>query len=280
MKLQKEHRGNFFEILDGLLHKVERKVISYKKLGLCPGETYANPDDAPRTATIFNGFPGKKVCVPVRKGDPEGHRWCSAEPLWINWDQASVCYLQNAPESRWQGYSFFFLPGVTWTLHANHVALKARVQPPCVFDASGSRLTPIGNLLTVNQFLALLSSDLFSYIVKKFVKNTQDYEVNDLRMAPIVVPSRSQAKELESLANCAIKAKELSLKNAEPAAELVTYCRNLVERQQTAPAYLQPRPQILLLHTSEDCLAIIELAVNWAVERLYGVEGLGPFHEF
>lgn len=28
------------------------------------------------------------------------------------------------------------------------------------------------------------------------------------------------------------------------------------------------------------CLDIIELAVHWAVERLYGVEGYGPFNEF
>jgi len=25
---------------------------------------------------------------------------------------------------------------------------------------------------------------------------------------------------------------------------------------------------------------VIELAVHWAVERLYGVEGYGPFNEF
>jgi len=29
-----------------------------------------------------------------------------------------------------------------------------------------------------------------------------------------------------------------------------------------------------------DCLDIIEFAVHWAVERLYVVEGYGPFNEF
>jgi hypothetical protein len=28
------------------------------------------------------------------------------------------------------------------------------------------------------------------------------------------------------------------------------------------------------------CLAGLELAVNWEAEKLYGVEGLGPFDEF
>jgi hypothetical protein len=27
-------------------------------------------------------------------------------------------------------------------------------------------------------------------------------------------------------------------------------------------------------------LAVLELAVNWDAEKLYGVEGLGPFDEF
>jgi len=35
-----------------------------------------------------------------------------------------------------------------------------------------------------------------------------------------------------------------------------------------------------LLETPADCLAVVELMVNWEVEKLYGVEGLGPFDEF
>ncbi|MBI2842517.1 MAG: hypothetical protein HYX78_03875 [Armatimonadetes bacterium] len=47
-----------------------------------------------------------------------------------------------------------------------------------------------------------------------------------------------------------------------------------------APAYLHPSAELRLLATAEDCLATIELAVNWEAEKLYGVEGLGPFDEF
>ena len=34
-----------------------------------------------------------------------------------------------------------------------------------------------------------------------------------------------------------------------------------------------------LLTTVSDCIEAIELAVNWSAERLYGVEGIGPFYE-
>jgi len=54
----------------------------------------------------------------------------------------------------------------------------------------------------------------------------------------------------------------------------------LVKEQQHAPKYLQPRPQLFLLDSSEECLHAIELAVQWEVEKLYGVEGMGQFEEF
>jgi hypothetical protein len=285
-QLHKEHNGDFFKVYAGLVEEAVRRSMASAKLGLRSGETYDDPDDAPRIAAIYSGLVGQRTWVPFRKGDPEGNKWATAEPLFIDWNENLVGWLWNhsgRPEANMpviRNAHLYFTSGVTWTLHANHVGLKARWQPDCIFDASGSRLTPIGHAVSANQFLAILNADLFSFIIKKLIKNTQDYEINDLRMAPIVIPGRSQAKELETLATWAIKAKELSLNNSEPSVELVTFCKELAENQISAPRYLQPNPQLLLLHTADDCLAIIELAVNWAVERLYGVEGFGPFDEF
>ena len=279
-RLLLEEHGDFFTVFTALFASTSTRTVSLRELGLQPGESYHDPSDSPRVAAIFNGFQGKRHWVPFRKGDTEGHRWTTPDPLYIDWTDSNVRYLQTAPEARWQGHSFFFLPGVTWTRHGNHVALKGRLQPGCVFDANGSRLTPFGGVVTTNELLAILNTDLFSYIVKKFVKNTQDYEINDLRMAPIVIPTVSQSEELGSLAKLAIDAKEQSLKHDEPTVSLVRDCQRLTERQADAPTYLQPDSQIVLLHTADDCLAIVELAINWVVERLYGVEGLGPFNEF
>lgn len=43
---------------------------------------------------------------------------------------------------------------------------------------------------------------------------------------------------------------------------------------------MRPSAQGLLLETSADCLEVIEKAVDWEAEQLYGVEGQGPFDEF
>ena len=47
-----------------------------------------------------------------------------------------------------------------------------------------------------------------------------------------------------------------------------------------APAYLKPPAQLTFENVAQDCLDIIELAINWEAEKLYGVEGWGPFDDF
>ncbi len=62
---------------------------------------------------------------------------------------------------------------------------------------------------------------------------------------------------------------------------LAAFCRTAKDTLVAgAPAYLRPDAQEQLLATPESCLAVIELTVNWEAEKLYGVEGLGPFDEF
>jgi hypothetical protein len=271
----------FCELCQALQTWAKEKRKSGKILALRSAESYVDPTDAPRIATIYNGLGGRAQFVPFRKGDPEGNRWIDNEPLFVDWSRSSVAWLSTAPEARWQGHKMFFTAGVTWSLHANHVAVKSRHQQPCVFDASGSRLTTSAALMDAEVFLAILNSDAFSFFLKKFIKHNQDVEINDLRMMPLVMPTRGQEKRLKELATLAMEAKRLTFAGATPPNELAAVVRDLsAELTGKAPAYLHPSAQLRLLHTAVDCLATIELAVNWEAEQLYGVEGLGPFDEF
>ena len=157
----------FCELCQELQRWVKEKRKSWKVLGLRSAENYDDPADAPRIATIYNGLYGHAQFVPFRKGDPEGNRWVDNEPLFIDWSRASVNWLSDAPEARWQGHKFFFTSGVTWTAVANHVAMKARFQEPCVFDADSMRLTPKASVIEPLAFLALLNSDLVSFFKNK-----------------------------------------------------------------------------------------------------------------
>ncbi|HAO77612.1 MAG TPA: hypothetical protein DCQ92_01310, partial [Verrucomicrobia subdivision 3 bacterium] len=261
--------------------KATKEMIPRKTLGLRSAEDYVEPADAPRVATIYNGLYGRAQFVPFRKGDPEGNRWIDNEPLFVDWSRASVDWLSTASEARWQGHKFFFTSGVTWTAVANHVAMKARFQEPCVFDADSMRLTPKASVIEPLAFLALLNSDLVSFFKMKFTKHTQKWEIGDLRQLPLVMPTRGQEKRLKELAEQAMEAKRLTFAGATPPNKLAASVRALAdELAAKAPAYLHPSAQLKLLHTAADCLAVLELAVNWETEKLYSVEGLGPFDEF
>lgn len=267
----------------GLKHSSIPRLV----LGLRSSEDYRDPADAPRIATIYNGLSGRGQFVPFRKGDPEGNRWLDNEPLFIDWSRANVLWLfanSGHPEPGMpviRNAHLYFTGGVTWSLHANHVAVKARLQEPCVFDASGSRLTPAPGLMGAPIFLALLNSDVISFFLKKFIKHNQDVEINDLRMMPLVMPTKAQAERLEMLAIQAMEAKRLTFTAETVPHSLAASVRELSQQLlDSAPAYLRPSAQAILLTTAADCLHILELAVNWEAERLYGVEGLGPFDEF
>lgn len=281
------NNGDFESVVEPLKNKFHQ----IRELGLKRGEIYrivnqleiANPylwDESTCGRVIEEGLEGIQTWVPFRKGDPEGNKWTDNEPLFINWSRENAEYLSKAPEARWQGTAFFFTEGVTYTLLGNHTSLKAKLQPKCVFDAGASRLTPTYEPISISCFLAILNSDLFSFIIKKFIKNTAAFEISDLRMSPIVIPDKTLSLELETLAKRAIEAKELTFKKTQPPEELIAYCLKLAEKQKSAPEYLRPSKQLKLITTADDCLNIIELAVHWAVEKLYGVEGYGPFNEF
>ena len=259
----------------------EMRMSKSEVIGLRSSEDYEDPADGPRIATIYNGLSGRGQFVAFRKGDPDGSRWVDNEPLYCEWTTTAVNWLSSSPLARWQGHKFFLTAGVTWTAVANHVAMKARYQEPCIFDADSMRLTPVPGTISAKVFLALLNSDVVSFFKMRFIQHTQKWEIGNLRQLPIVMPTRSQHRRLEELADLCIEAKRVEFTNNPPSNELVARTRSIGEELRSdGPGYLHPGAQDFLLATPRHCLAVLGNAVNWEAEKLYGVEGLGPFDEF
>jgi hypothetical protein len=264
-----------------------KRLISREVLKLYSGESYRDPADAPRVATIHNGLSGRGAFVPFRKGDPEGSRWVDNEPLFIEWSSEHVRWLfdnsgrsePNMPVVR--NAHLYLTNGITYTLLGNHVPLKAKLQPPCIFDAGASRLTPIIASISANALLSIFNADVFSYALKKFQKHTAAFEITDLRMMPVVIPTYAREKYLSDLAGRAIETRRAIFNGQTPSNDLTAFVRGVSRSLMSgAPEYLRPDAQMLLLETAQDCLETIQLAVNWEAEKLYEVEGLGPFDEF
>lgn len=252
-RLVRKHR-NFPELADAMKEEFRDWT---ETLGFLRGEIYriVRKEEVADVESLSEeerkqGIKAHKFWVPFRKGDPEGNRWVSFDPLYICWSRENVSWLSDRsnPLPRWQGYRFFFTEGITWTAVANHVALKARIQPKCVFDADSMRLTPVSETISPHAFLSILNSDLFSYIKWRFLKNTQKYEIGDLRLVPLVWPTKAQERTLAELAQKAIELQTRVLKNGDKEAEI--------------------------------SLGHLETALNDLVETVYGVAGLGPFNEF
>lgn len=126
-----------------------------------------------------------------------------------------------------------------------------------------------------------MNSDIFSFFLKRFVAHTWMAQLNDLRQMVLVLPTPSQESELAELARQCMAMKRAAYASAsldqEQVAEVRAWARRL---QQEAPAYLHPSAQMNLAVSPEDCLTLLERAVSWRAEILYGVEGEGPFDEF
>ena len=200
----------------------------------------------------------------------------------IDWSSESVDFLATNSSARWQGQDYFFLPGVSWTRGANHVPIKVKHIEPAIMDVNAMKLSPIRtSRLTPDYLLAIFNSDVFSYFLKKFIAHTWMAQISDVRMMPIVIPSRAQHTRVQELAKLCIEAKRAEFTNTPPPNSLVARTREIAgELQADAPACLRPSAQQILLETPHDCLAVLESAVNFEAEKLYGVEGLGPFDEF
>ncbi|MBI2844473.1 MAG: Eco57I restriction-modification methylase domain-containing protein [Armatimonadetes bacterium] len=144
-----------------------RRKAAKDAIGPRSSENYTDPADAPRIAIVYNGLSGRGQWLPFRKGDPEGNRWTDNEPLYILWSRSNVSWLfensgrsaPNMPVIR--NAHLYLTPGVTYTLLGNHVALKAKIQDPCVFDAGASRLTPVLPLVSPYCLLAIFNSNVF-----------------------------------------------------------------------------------------------------------------------
>ena len=258
-----------------------------KAMGLRSSEFYDDAADVTRIAVIYNGFYGARCWLPYSKGDSEGNRWVDNQMLYIDWSCPTVNWLFGSSGKSGKGMpvmrnpQFYLLDGVSWSDTGNHVPLKSRLMPSSVNDVKSMRLNPVHPSISAMTFLAILNSNVFSFFCKKYINNTAMYQMNDIRQLPIVIPTPEQGEKLSNLSERAVTAKKLTFSRAAVPPEMSEFCRSLGETLRTsAPAYLRPSAQHLLLADAKSCLQIIELAVQWEAEKLYGVEGLGPFDEF
>jgi methylase of polypeptide subunit release factors len=163
----------------------------------------------------LNGIKGKKTFVPYDKGDKEGNRWWAPTPYYIDWSRENVKFLQEDPKARWQGYQFYFREGFCWTFTLNEYSeyFKARIKEKGVFDVNAMSLFSILNNISEKYIVSLINSYFVFYFKRIFINSTSGFQINDARQIPIIIPSKEQLKEFESIFNRAVSVQKQKFSN-------------------------------------------------------------------
>jgi hypothetical protein len=139
----------------------------------------------------------------TRGGEAENIYWSSPD-RFINWARDSVKWLSSSPKARWQGYEHFFQEGITY-IDVGGAEIKARILPASIYDHTAHSFFPDEKDISPKYLLGLLNTSFASYFANEYLNHTMHFELNDIRLLPIVIPTETQRKEIETLVDQAIQ---------------------------------------------------------------------------
>ncbi|MGX2972262.1 hypothetical protein [Helicobacter sp. T3_23-1059] len=213
--LEGKSEGEIWEIFDSAKAKFERDIFGQ-------GFIYRIIDDE-RIADIknlsddekLNGIDSPKCFVPYDKGDKDGNRWYLPTPYYIAWSVENVRFLKENSGKKGEGMpvvrnpQFYFKEGFCWNniLNEHSILIKARLKGVSVNDVAAMSLYTQTNLPNF-YFVALLNSRLLFDYQRAFINATVNLQINDFRQIPIIIPSKAQLAEFESLFDIAYKAQK------------------------------------------------------------------------
>ena len=201
----KEHQIR--ELFDQLKEKYGRDIFGQGWL-----YRIVSPEEIADVETLTedekrNGIKGEKTFVPYDKGDKEGNRWWAPTPYYIDWSEKNVKFLQTDPKARWQGYQFYFREGFCWNLinaTRSTVDLKMRYVDNSIYDVGSMRLMSIYNAAPNYYIVCILNSKIENLFAELFLNFTLNFQINDARQLPIIIPTQEQLKEFEDLFDRAV----------------------------------------------------------------------------
>ena len=165
-----------------------------------------------------NGIDSPKCFVPYDKGDKDGNRWYLPTPYYIAWSVENVRFLKENSGKTDKGMpvvrnpQFYFKEGFCWNnvllpKNEESMFIKCRIKWQSVNDVASMSLYAQTNLPNF-YFVALLNSKFMYDYLKTFINASVNLQINDFRQIPIIIPSKAQLVEFESLFDIAYKAQK------------------------------------------------------------------------
>ncbi|MDR2729958.1 MAG: hypothetical protein LBB81_03555 [Treponema sp.] len=112
-----------------------------------------------------------------------------------------------------------FIEGFCWSLingTRSENDLKFRLSTASVYDVGGMSLHSVSNCINNKFIVCIGNSNLTSRYTESFVNFTVNFQINDARQIPIIIPNKNQLDEFESLFDIAYTIKKGEYSNHLP----------------------------------------------------------------
>ncbi|MDR1896912.1 MAG: DNA modification methylase [Prevotellaceae bacterium] len=112
---------------------------------------------------------------------------------------------------------FYFKEGFCWTLingTRSENDLKFRLSTAGVYDVGGMSLHSVmENIISQKFIVCICNSNLISRYTESFVNFTVNFQINDARQIPIIVPTKEELMKFEALFDSAARIKKEQFSN-------------------------------------------------------------------
>lgn len=146
----------------------------------------------------------KEIYVRYDKGDRDGNKWLSETPFVANWNREAIHHYSTSPIARnFSNNKHYFKSGLSWNIingTRNTNNLKFKYILPSVNDVGGMKLTTseeAKKILSDKFLCCVLNSFLNNRLTESFINFTVNFQMNDARQIPIIIPTKEQLKAFE-----------------------------------------------------------------------------------
>ncbi|HDD35425.1 MAG TPA: hypothetical protein ENF30_01355 [Candidatus Desulfofervidus auxilii] len=209
--------GNYLEGLELEIRDIMRRIIIFG--GIPESEKHIKslwklpklPEDLKKLGKRLKEISEKEYGKLIQKGkwlaftrggESESIFWCSPD-RFIDWPRINVKELSTSPRVRWQGYEHFLQEGITY-IDVGGAQIKARILAPSIYDHTAHSFFPDEKDISPKYLLGILNTPFASYFANEYLNHTMHFELNDIRLFPVFIPTESQRKEIETLVGKAI----------------------------------------------------------------------------
>lgn len=194
-------------IIFGGIPETDEDTRTLWRLPKLPGDLKRlDRDLKEKVESEYKKLMGKGNWIILEKNLGQEEIYWAPNILYIDWSRKSVKWLfensgkKGIAKPVIRNLEYYFRGGVTFTRVGY---LRVRVAFPTVFDDKTPLLT--SSILSEKFLSGFLNSNFGTHIMNNFLSHTIDFELNALRLLPIVIPTPSQQKEIESLVDSAIE---------------------------------------------------------------------------